>query len=143
MKKWAAIVIVFLSVLHPSPASENEEIAFQARQDALLDEEASHAFGIGLLTFGLCFAATPLSSIIITFACYASEVRIPETRLSAAMERYPDTADFLIYTTLYRETRTPIQRRKKGTAALVGTGLGLSVYVAIGIYLFSTLVVVG
>jgi len=66
MKKWAVIAHSIPQRSSSGSCSENEEIAFQARQDALFDGKPTVHSGIGLMTFGLCFAATPVTSIIIT-----------------------------------------------------------------------------
>jgi hypothetical protein len=53
------------------------------------------------------------------------QAEVPPARVAAAQDNYGDASAVLLYKSQYQETLTRIERRKSGTAAWIGTGIGL------------------
>lgn len=127
-------------------AADEAEVILQARNDATEDGQKSHAFwwGVGgvaiavlpLATMGLyasaipvearraiAFTAPPVAGMSLALVgFFTGTAEVPEARSARIQEEYGDSRLAKLYESEYEQMLSRIQRRKRGTWALIGSG---------------------
>lgn len=148
MKKITLCLVLVIFSVSALPAAEFDAI-MRAREDAAEDGHAYHAFwwsvgGVATTVLPVLMAAFFADGIpvdarraiavaapvaggaglaLVGFSTGKADV--PEARTLEAREAYGDSSLVSLYEIEYKETLTRIQRRKRGTYALAGSGVAI------------------
>jgi hypothetical protein len=83
-------------------------------------------------------AAPVLTGVGTAFIGYSTgEAKVPDWRIVARQEKHADQDLLLLYESEYTRTLTKIQHCKRGNAALLGFGVGVAGFIALGFVLAS------
>jgi hypothetical protein len=150
VKKIGACLALVILAAFALPATESDVI-LQARADAAEDGRGYHAFwwsvgGVGttvvpvlLAAFfadaipvdgrrAIAIAAPVAGGAVLTLVGFSTgKADVPEARIAEALEDYGDAGLVSLYESEYEETLTRIERRKRGTYALAGSGVAIGV----------------
>ncbi len=148
MKKITVCLVLVILAAFALPAAESDAI-LQARNDAAEDGRGYHAFwwsvgGVGTMVVPVLLAAFFANAIpvearraialaapvaggaALTLVGFSTgNADVPEARTAEALEAYGDSRLVSLYESEYEETLTRIERRKRGTYALAGSGVAI------------------
>jgi len=148
MKKISVCLVLVIFAAFTLPAAESDVI-LQAQSDAAEDGRDSHAFwwsvgGVATTVvpvlvaafFADAFPVEARRAIAITAPVAGAAVLalvgfttgkadVPEARTAGARTTYGDPSLVSLYESEYEETLTRIQRRRRGTYTLAGSGVAI------------------
>jgi hypothetical protein len=166
MKKAILFVVFSLFILFPvfTVAAEDEsDVILQAQMDAKTDGARYHASLWGVAgcvipwwvfstmanitstsvnsdTF-LVLGTPVITGVGIALVGYfTGEAKVPDWRTESIQNQYKDQDILLLYESEYTKVLAKIQRCKRGNAALIGLGVGVTSFMVIGMIFAAALI---
>ncbi len=162
MRIMGACLLLFVLGTFSLAAADESDVILQARSDATEDGKSFHPcwWGIGgVAVVGVPFimtaffadfmpvearrlvalaapAAGGISLSVVGFSTGRAEVS--EARIAEIQDRYADDVLVSLYETEYRKALTKIQRRRKGSAVLIGAGATAGAILGVGLVMMVT-----
>jgi hypothetical protein len=144
-KPWICLLLILFAAFNSM--SEEADVLIRAQQDAAEDGQTSRAvwWGVGgaAITVGPFLAVAFFGDAISVEArrvvalaapvvggtglalvgFFTGKAEVPDSRITEIQNEYDDAGLLALYESEYQKTLTKIQRRKRGTAALMGFGI--------------------
>jgi hypothetical protein len=149
--KQLSVCIILLLIVTFTLTAEKYDVVIQAQNDAVEDGQNYHPFwwGVGgvattVLPFvalaiigdaipvdarrAVALAAPVFGGTSLTLIGYfTGKAEVPDARIAEIQNEYDDSSLIQLYESEYEKALTTIQRRKRGTYALIGFGVSVGV----------------